>query len=181
MVHWSVNLRQIYVDQWPRLSLFSFVGDCSCSSMTVTVLFPRLVIQQHFFLHFLPSISQLLPTKNFLCYLSCQNEILSCCHFHVWCHGRRTDFQLLHCLGRRGEQANGHLMSSSQQMLMCPEITWHKHSFNEWRMWNRLYYNFQFAFELSKLHEYPKTFLSICQQMSALRIVKGNILWAERC
>lgn len=176
----SVNLGQISVDQCPGLSLVCFVGDCSCSSMIVAILSLGLLFTT-FFLHFLPSISQLLPTKNFLCYLSCQNEILSCCHFHVWCHGGKTDFQLLHCLGRREDQANGHLMSSSQQMLMCPEITWHKHSFNEWRMWNRLYYNFQFAFELSKLHEYPKTFLSICQQMNALRIVKGNILWAERC
>lgn len=127
----SLNLRQISLDQWPGLSLFCFVDDCSSSSIIVAVLFPRLATEQHFFLHFLPSISQLLPTKNFFCYVSCQNEILSCCHFHVWCHGGKTDFQLLHCLGRRKDQANGHLMSSSQQMLMCPEITWHKHSFNE--------------------------------------------------
>lgn len=49
----SLNLRQISVDQWPGLSLFCFVDDCSSSSIIVVVLFPRLATEQHFFLHFL--------------------------------------------------------------------------------------------------------------------------------
>lgn len=156
-------------------------GDSSHSSRTVAALLPKLAIQQPFFLGPSSFYFTVVSNKKLSLQLSCQNEIVSCCHLRVWCHEGETDFQLLHCLGRKGDQANGHLMSASQQMLICPEITWHRHSFNEWRMWNRFYYNFQFAFELSKLHEYPKTFLSICQQMNALWIVKGNILWAERC
>lgn len=156
-------------------------GDSRHSSRIVAALLPELAIQQPFF----PGVSSLyfavVSNIKLSLQLSCRNEMVSCCHLRVWCHEGKTDFQLLRCLGRRGDQANGHLMSASQQMLICPEITWHRRSFNEWGMWNRFYYNFQFAFELSKLHEYPKTFLSICQQMNALWIVKGNILWAERC
>lgn len=126
----SMNVSQVYRSVASIVPVFS-VSDHSHSSVIVAVLFPKLAIQQPFFLHFLPSVSQLLQTKNLLCHLSCQNEILLCCHLHVWCHEGRTDFQLLHCLGRKGDQANGHLMSSSQQMLICPEIMWHRHSFNE--------------------------------------------------
>lgn len=178
---WSPWMCGMSIDQWPRLSLLFFVGDSSHSSVTVAVLLPKLAIPQPFLFHFLPFHSCFQQKTLSLYHLSCQNEILPCCHLHMWCHKRRTDFQLLLSLERDGDQPNGHLMSSSQQMLICPEITWHRHSFNEWRMWNRFYYNFQFSFELSKLHEYPKTFLSICQQMNALWIVKGIILWAERC
>lgn len=127
----SINVRQASIDQWSRLSLWFFVGGNSHSSMITTVLLPKLAVQQPPFLHFLPSISQLLPTKNFLCHLSRQNEILSRCHLRLWCQEGRTGFWLLHCLGRKGDQANGHLMRFSQQMLICPAITWHKHSFNE--------------------------------------------------
>lgn len=60
-----MTVKQVSLDQWPRLSLGFFVGDRSHSSMIVTVLLPKLAIQQPFFLQFLPSISQLLPTKSF--------------------------------------------------------------------------------------------------------------------
>lgn len=62
-----MNVRQVAIDQWPRLSLFLLRVTAVIPQGLWQHFFLSLLFSNLFFLGLLPSISQLFPTKNFLC------------------------------------------------------------------------------------------------------------------